>query len=142
MQTKSQTLVGQLGDRVTASAERYRQGRRTLLRIQGTSTEAQFQELKDADLTLDGNHGETDVAAKKKLAMIGSGRGARALMNAPGTSRRVKSWIWTAQGVQAPGEEHLHNCELIFFLILGQLFASNGAVCVHGKYGGKWRSYW
>ncbi|KAJ7429660.1 hypothetical protein B0H11DRAFT_2265147 [Mycena galericulata] len=108
MRTKSQTLVGQLGDRVTASADRYRQGRAALVKIQGASLDPQFRELKEADITLDGDHGESDTAAKKKLAMIGSGRGARAPRNAPGTSRRVMSWIWTAQGAEAAGEEHLH----------------------------------
>ncbi|KAJ7712961.1 hypothetical protein DFH07DRAFT_974842 [Mycena maculata] len=60
------------------------------------------------DVQLDGDHGESDAAARKKLAMLGAGRGARAPRNAPGTSKRVMSWIWTAQGGQADGEEHLH----------------------------------
>ncbi|KAJ7728446.1 hypothetical protein DFH07DRAFT_969878 [Mycena maculata] len=108
MKTKSQTLVGQLGDQVASSAERYRQGRHALVRLQGAKLDPQFRELKAADLTLDGDHAESDAASKKKLVMIGSGRGARAPRNAPGGSRRVMFWIWTAQGGAADGEEHLH----------------------------------
>ncbi|KAJ7430144.1 hypothetical protein B0H11DRAFT_2166577 [Mycena galericulata] len=107
--TKAQTLGDEIGERVTASAERYRQGRSALLRLQGEAMDAQFRELKKEDIQLDGDYGETDAAAKKKLAMLGSGRGARAPRNAPGTSKRVMSWIWTAQGGAADGEEHLHD---------------------------------
>ncbi|KAJ7711507.1 hypothetical protein B0H16DRAFT_1480292 [Mycena metata] len=67
-----------------------------------------FRPLKDAHLELDGDNGESDLAARKKLAMIGSGRGARAPRMAPGTSKKVMSWIWTAQGGASEGEEALH----------------------------------
>ncbi|KAJ7431644.1 hypothetical protein B0H11DRAFT_2261644 [Mycena galericulata] len=86
--TKAQTLGDEIGERVTASAERYRRGRAALLRLQGDAMDPQFRVLKDEDIQLDGDYGESDGAAKKKLAMIGSGRGARAPRNAPGTSKR------------------------------------------------------
>ncbi|KAJ6459360.1 hypothetical protein C8R47DRAFT_1226636 [Mycena vitilis] len=107
--TKANTLQAQLGERVDAAAEKYRQGRAALLRLQGAAMDPQFRELAQADLQLDGDDGESDLAAKKKLAMLGSGRGARAPRMAPGTSRKIMSWIWTAQGGANVGEEALHN---------------------------------
>ncbi|KAJ6547928.1 hypothetical protein DFH09DRAFT_1087397 [Mycena vulgaris] len=68
-----------------------------------------FRALADADVRLDGDDSESDAAARKKLGMIGAGRGARAPRNAPGTSRRVMSWIWTAPGAVGQDEERLHD---------------------------------
>ncbi|KAJ7834491.1 hypothetical protein B0H13DRAFT_2426871 [Mycena leptocephala] len=56
-----------------------------------------------------GIHSLADAAARKKLSMIGAGRGAREPRNAPGTSRRVMSWIWTARGALDDAEAHLHD---------------------------------
>jgi hypothetical protein len=109
--TKANTLQKQIGDRVDACAARYRARRAALLRLQGESMDPQFRPLEEKDIQLDGEDGESDRAAKKKLAMIGSGRGARAPWMAPGTSKKVMSWIWTAQGGQNDGEEALHHCE-------------------------------
>ncbi|KAJ7025068.1 hypothetical protein C8F04DRAFT_1212966 [Mycena alexandri] len=105
--TKANTLHAQIGDRVNDGAEKYRKGYGALLKLQG-NIDPQFRPLKDSDLQLDGDDGESDRAARKKLAMIGSGRGARAPRNAPGTTRKVMSWIWTAQGGANEGEEGLH----------------------------------
>ncbi|KAJ7188428.1 hypothetical protein C8R46DRAFT_1205581 [Mycena filopes] len=105
--TKANTLIEQLGERVVASAEKYRQGHGALVRVQGAAVEKQFQPLKDADLVLDGDYAESDAGAARKLAQIG--HGARAPRNAPGTSKRIMSWIWTAQGGAVDGEEHLHD---------------------------------
>ncbi|KAJ7601753.1 hypothetical protein DFH06DRAFT_1024912 [Mycena polygramma] len=107
--TKANTLQAQLGERVTAAAEKYRVGRAALLRLEGAAMDPQFRPLTEGDLQLDGDDGESDLASKKKLAMLGSGRGARAPRMAPGTSRKVMSWIWTAQGGANEGEEALHN---------------------------------
>ncbi|KAK7043451.1 CxC2 domain-containing protein, partial [Favolaschia claudopus] len=62
--------------------------------------------LNPDDVQLDGDAEESDSAARKKLAMLGAGRGARAPRNAPGTSKRVMSWIWTAPG--SLDEEMMH----------------------------------
>ncbi|KAJ7143232.1 hypothetical protein C8R46DRAFT_1046246 [Mycena filopes] len=105
--TKANTLIEQLGERVVASAEKYWQGHAALVRVQGAAVEKQFQPLKDAGLVLDGDYAESDAGAAKKLAQIG--HGARAPRNAPGTSKHIMSWIWTAQGGAVEGEEHLHN---------------------------------
>ncbi|KAJ7716059.1 hypothetical protein B0H16DRAFT_1667011 [Mycena metata] len=108
--TKVNTLQAQIGDCVDESAEKYRKGYAALSKLQG-DVDPQFRVLKDSDLRLDGDNGESDRAARKKLAIIGSGRGARAPRNAPGTTRRVMSWIWTAQGGANEGEESLHTCK-------------------------------
>ncbi|KAJ7713592.1 hypothetical protein B0H14DRAFT_3523331 [Mycena olivaceomarginata] len=90
--TKARTLIAQLGERVEALAKRVSKGTRAR-----------------EDVRLDGDVGESDAAARRRLAMIGAGRGARAPRNAPGTSRRVMSWIWTAPGVFDDEEVHLHD---------------------------------
>ncbi|KAJ7739034.1 hypothetical protein DFH07DRAFT_752337 [Mycena maculata] len=94
--------------RVEALATRYRRGRRALIALKGEEYMPQFRKLRKEDLVLDGDAGESDAAASKKLAMIGSGKGARAPRNAPGTSKKVMSWIWTAPGVLDDAEERLH----------------------------------
>ncbi|KAJ7480228.1 hypothetical protein B0H11DRAFT_1724998 [Mycena galericulata] len=96
--TKAATLIGQVGERVEASAKKYRHARKALISLKGPEYAPRFRPLLPEDIQLDGDAGESDVAARKKLAMIGAGRGARAPRNAPGMSKRVMSWIWTAGG--------------------------------------------
>ncbi|KAK7042094.1 CxC2 domain-containing protein [Favolaschia claudopus] len=96
--TKARTLIEEVGERIQAYAERYRRGRQALIDLKIADTHPHLRALKPEDVQLDGDDGESDAAARKKLAMIGAGRGARAPRNAPGTSKRVLSWIWTAPG--------------------------------------------
>ncbi|KAJ7717168.1 hypothetical protein DFH07DRAFT_973682 [Mycena maculata] len=107
--TKAHTLIGQVGDRVNASAAKYRKGREALVALKTDSFAPHFRELRDDDIRLDGDNGESDSAAKKKLAMISSGRGARAPRNAPGQSKRVMSWIWTTTAGPGDKEKDLHD---------------------------------
>ncbi|KAJ7177592.1 hypothetical protein C8R46DRAFT_1212338 [Mycena filopes] len=106
--TKARTLIGQIGERVEACAVKYRHARRSLITLSGEAHAARFRELRPEDVQLDGDAGETDAAARKKLAMIGAGRGARAPRDAPGSSRRIMSWIWTAPGALDDEEARLH----------------------------------
>ncbi|KAJ7472821.1 hypothetical protein FB451DRAFT_1036375, partial [Mycena latifolia] len=106
--TKARTLIGQLGERVEACAERYHRGRKALIGLRGEAYGEQFRALLPGDVRLDGDDGESDAAARKALAMIGAGCGARALRDAPGTSKKVMSWIWTAGGLD-DAEERLHD---------------------------------
>ncbi|KAJ7266198.1 hypothetical protein C8J57DRAFT_1511130 [Mycena rebaudengoi] len=107
--TKAATLIGQIGERVDAAAAKYRKGRDALVELRGSSEHVpQFQALLDADVRLDGDWGESNGAAQKKLGLIGAGRGTRAPRNQPGTSKRVMSWIWTAPGALDDTEKHLH----------------------------------
>jgi hypothetical protein len=110
--TKAATLIGQIGERVDAAAAKYRKGRDALVALgEGDESVQQFQPLLEDDIRLDGDWGESDAASRKKLAMIGAGRGARAPRNQPGTSKRVMSWIWTAPGALEDAEKHLHACK-------------------------------
>ncbi|KAJ7801511.1 hypothetical protein B0H14DRAFT_3489429 [Mycena olivaceomarginata] len=107
--TKARTLIAQLGERVEALAKRYRKGRAALDTLKGAEAHPHLRVLAREDVRLDGDVGESDAAARRRLAMIGAGRGARAPRNAPGTSRRVMSWIWTAPGAFDDEEVHLHD---------------------------------
>ncbi|KAJ7490188.1 hypothetical protein B0H11DRAFT_1719325 [Mycena galericulata] len=106
--TKSRTLIGAVGDKANAAANKYRQGRAALLKLKGPGHAPHFRELKDADLTLDGEEATSDTAARKKLAMLSAGKGARTPRHIAGSSKRVLSWIWTAQGALESDEEELH----------------------------------
>ncbi|KAJ7429980.1 hypothetical protein B0H11DRAFT_1765938 [Mycena galericulata] len=106
--TKSRTLIGSVGDKATAAANKYRQGRAALLKLKGPDYARHFQELKDSDLTLDGEEVSSDTVARKKLSMLNAGKGARAPRHISGSSKRVLSWIWTAGGALEDDEEGLH----------------------------------
>ncbi|KAK7043444.1 CxC2 domain-containing protein [Favolaschia claudopus] len=96
--TKARTLINQLGERIESYADRYRQGYKALISLKGAEAFPTLRPLRAEDVQLDGDAGESDAAARKKLAMLGSGRGARAPRNVPGSIKRVMSWIWTAPG--------------------------------------------
>ncbi|KAJ7456295.1 hypothetical protein B0H11DRAFT_2244215 [Mycena galericulata] len=65
--TKAATLIGQLGERVNESAEKYWRGRRALISLRGEEAcRVEFPELRPADVQLDGDAGESDAAARKK----------------------------------------------------------------------------
>lgn len=113
--TKAGSLIGRVGERVEAIANRYRRGRAALVSLQGPGYAPQFRTLRAEDIQLDGDAGESDAAARKKLAMIGLGKGARAPRNAPGTTKRVMSWIWTVPGALDDLEEQLHECEFLLY---------------------------
>ncbi|KAJ6447425.1 hypothetical protein C8R47DRAFT_1181554 [Mycena vitilis] len=107
--TKARTLIALVGERVENHANRYRKGYSALVALKGAESYPNLRVLKVEDLTLDGDWFESDGAARKKLALIGAGRGARMPRTAPGASRRVMSWIWTAAGALGDGEAHLHD---------------------------------
>jgi hypothetical protein len=107
--TKAHVLIAQIGERVDAQAKRYQRGRAALVALKGSAAYPYLRVLAPGDVTLDGDSGDTDTAARKKLVMIGAGCGACAPRNAPGTSKRVMSWIWTAPGAFDDEEEHLHH---------------------------------
>ncbi|KAJ7840769.1 hypothetical protein B0H13DRAFT_2366052 [Mycena leptocephala] len=106
--TKSRTLIQQVGERVTASAQKYTQARNTLIQLLGANSCPQFKELKAEGLTLDGQVEDNDAAAAKKLKMIAVGKGKRTPRHVKGSSKRVMLWIWTAQGSDSSDEVQLH----------------------------------
>ncbi|KAJ7496076.1 hypothetical protein B0H11DRAFT_1716264 [Mycena galericulata] len=113
--TKSRTLIGAVGDKATAAANKYRQGRMALLKLKGADHAPHFRELKESDLTLDGEEATSETAARKKLSMLGAGKGARTPRHIAGSSRRVLSWIWTAPGALEDKEDELHECTSLVF---------------------------
>jgi hypothetical protein len=117
--TKARTLISQVGERAESYAQRYRKGRAVLVELKGEDEYPHLRELKPEHIVLDGDHGDSDAAARKKLAMIGAGRGVRVPRNAPGASRRVMSWIWTAPGALEKEEERLHDCKSFISILLG-----------------------
>ncbi|KAJ7476816.1 hypothetical protein B0H11DRAFT_2234793 [Mycena galericulata] len=108
--TKAQSLIGILGDRAEALAKKYRQARLALSRLKGLDYAPHFRELRDADLTLDGEEEESasDIRSRKKLAMLAAGKGGRVPRHISGTSKRTLSWIWSAHGALDDAEKHLH----------------------------------
>ncbi|KAJ6493720.1 hypothetical protein C8R47DRAFT_1213989 [Mycena vitilis] len=106
--TKSRTLIDQVGERVTAGVQKYTRARNALLTLSGPGACPQFKELKPQDLTLDGHVEEDDKVAVKKLKMISAGKGKRTPRHVKGTSKKVMSWIWTAEGAMDSEEQHLH----------------------------------
>ncbi|KAJ7764957.1 hypothetical protein DFH07DRAFT_770232 [Mycena maculata] len=93
--TKAGTLIARVGERVEAIAKRYHRGRAALVALEGPDFAPQFRKLWPEDLDLDGDAAESDAAAQKKLAMIGSGKGAHASRNAPGSSRENRMDVGT-----------------------------------------------
>ncbi|KAJ7238459.1 hypothetical protein C8J57DRAFT_1246529 [Mycena rebaudengoi] len=96
---RSRTLIGLVSDRADASAEKYRRACMALFALKGAKYMERFKDLTAADLMLDGEGVEesSDKAARKKLAMIRAGKGARQLRHLAGESKKVLSWIWSVQ---------------------------------------------
>ncbi|KAJ7456847.1 hypothetical protein B0H11DRAFT_2243727 [Mycena galericulata] len=106
--TKARTLIGQVGERAQAAADKYTRGREALTRLAGAAHAPHLQELRAADISLDGEEVDTDTAARKKLAMLGAGKGARTPRHVAGSSKKVFSWIWVANGAMEDSEKELH----------------------------------
>ncbi|KAJ6558636.1 hypothetical protein DFH09DRAFT_1248185 [Mycena vulgaris] len=106
--TKSRSLIGSVGDKANAAAKKYRQGRAALIKLRGADHAPHFRELKEEHLTLDGEETQSDTASRKKLSLLSAGKGARTPRHISGSSKKVLSWIWTAQGALDDDEEELH----------------------------------
>ncbi|KAJ6449029.1 hypothetical protein C8R47DRAFT_999334 [Mycena vitilis] len=106
--TRSQTLVAVIGERVEAVAQKYRDARRAMHALKGSDYAPHLKALKAGDLTLDGEVQDDETAAKKKLALIQAGKGGRTPRHMAGSSKKVLSWIWAAQGALDSEEEELH----------------------------------
>jgi hypothetical protein len=109
--TRSQTLAGQIGDRIDATANKYRDARRALQSLKGPNYAPHLKPLKASDLTLDGDVMEDNAAARKKLSLIAAGKHSRTPRHIAGTSKTVLSWIWAACGALDDEERHLHDCK-------------------------------
>ncbi|KAJ7604866.1 hypothetical protein DFH06DRAFT_1020582, partial [Mycena polygramma] len=106
--TKARTLIAQVSERADASAEKYNRARAALTSLVGPQHAPHFKILKPGDMTLDDEIETEETKARKKLALIGAGKGARTPRHVPGTSKKILSWIWTAAGALDDDEKHLH----------------------------------
>ncbi|KAJ7152741.1 hypothetical protein C8R43DRAFT_1127191 [Mycena crocata] len=105
--TKARTLIEEVGERVESYAKRYRRGRAALQALGKEAEYPHFKELLAAHVQLDGDAGESDAASIKRLGLLASGL-RREARHAPGTTRRVLSWIWTAPGALEDKTERVH----------------------------------
>ncbi|KAJ7176163.1 hypothetical protein C8R43DRAFT_1084657 [Mycena crocata] len=105
--TKARTLIELVGERAEGYAKRYRRGWVALMALKGAEAYPQFRQLLSSDVQLDGDPGESDARAIKKLGMLSSGRN-REPRHLAGTTRRVMSWIWTAAGALDDKEGRVH----------------------------------
>ncbi|KAJ7121221.1 hypothetical protein C8R46DRAFT_929163 [Mycena filopes] len=114
--TPSQTIVGQLGDRVDVDASKYRAARAALTRLKGKEYAPELKELKAGDLMLEGEEardpGEaarSDREAVKRLGRIGGGTHAQPLRSDSSAKKKAGvSWIWMAPGALDASEAGLH----------------------------------
>ncbi|KAJ7041698.1 hypothetical protein C8F04DRAFT_946732 [Mycena alexandri] len=119
--TRSQTIMGQLTERVDVDARKYRDARAALTRLKGVGYAPELKELKAADVTLEGEEarepGEaarSDRNAVKRLAKISGGTHAQPLRNdASAQTPAGVSWIWMSPGALDDSEEGLHECNLV-----------------------------
>ncbi|KAJ7051194.1 hypothetical protein C8F01DRAFT_1091766 [Mycena amicta] len=102
--TRSAKLIESVTERGDRLVDRYRRGFRSLGGLGVLHKYPQLRELKSEDVRLDADHDYSDLDASKKL----SAGGQRPSRNAPGGSRRVMSWIWTAPGAFTNDEQQLH----------------------------------
>ncbi|KAJ7107965.1 hypothetical protein C8R46DRAFT_1240677, partial [Mycena filopes] len=106
--TKARTLIAQVGKRAQACSDKYTQACGALTRLAGADFAPHFKVLKAADIALDGEEETSETAARKRLPMVGAGKGARLPRHVAGTSKKVLSWIWTAAGALDDDEKVLH----------------------------------
>ncbi|KAJ7439189.1 hypothetical protein B0H11DRAFT_1752144 [Mycena galericulata] len=105
--TRSQTLISQVGARVTAYHHKYSEARRALIVLKGAHHAPHFMKLRTTDLTLDAEEKESDAKSQEKLGKISAGKQGRAACNGPSRSRLL-SWIWTARRALDAQEQDLH----------------------------------
>ncbi|CAK5277177.1 unnamed protein product [Mycena citricolor] len=111
--TKARTIIDEIGEKVNASAARYRTGRAALVACEEISSFPHLRELAQEDLQMDGvavaaddEAATSDAAAARRLAAFGAGRAPR---RDAGASKRTMSWIWTAKGALEQAEVELHD---------------------------------
>jgi hypothetical protein len=105
--TRSATLIGRVGDRISRIAGKYQRAREALIALKGPDFTPKFKVLADADLNTNLEE-ESDAKARKKLARLGSTRRAR---NEPSDKKKSFSWLWTAGGGPGADEGQLHECK-------------------------------
>ncbi|KAF8217898.1 hypothetical protein K438DRAFT_1747154 [Mycena galopus ATCC 62051] len=123
--TRSNTLIGQVGDRITRVAGKYRHVRAALIELKDANFAPQFKALEQRDLNTNAEE-EKDTHARRKLARLGSSKclhnkpalGPAKKKGSPGdpddpdeasSMAKCFSWIWTVGGGPGEDTEQLHN---------------------------------
>ncbi|KAF7308292.1 CxC2 domain-containing protein [Mycena chlorophos] len=107
--TRAAQLIQRMSRHGDGLADRYHRGHDALCGLGIVAKYPHLRVLNQSDVQLDGDSDFADLDARRKLASIGSGHGARPPRNMPRRSRRVMSWIWTAPGAFDDQEAHLHD---------------------------------
>ncbi|KAJ7687974.1 hypothetical protein B0H16DRAFT_1753198 [Mycena metata] len=102
--TRSATLIGRVGDRISRVADKYRRAREALIELKGPTFAPEFKALEAKDLSTNLEE-ENDADSRRKLARLGSSKRAR---NEPTSGTKTFSWLWTAGGGPGENEEQLH----------------------------------
>lgn len=120
--TKSNTIIGEVTERIELLAIKYRHARLALWALGGEKEYGPvFQELKPEHLTLDYEEEEDDDALRR-MARAGGDTSRKKRKkkkgvehhpnaDAAGDTRRVLSWIWFAGNDANGGAEGLHGCK-------------------------------
>lgn len=117
--TRSRTLIGRVGDRVTTQHQKYTRAREALFALGGVEEfGARFKVLLQEHLVLDGEEQQTDHEASRRMNRAGGG-GPRSSKKqatvAPSESRRAISWIWFAGDIPDDRDHRgLHACKFPF----------------------------
>lgn len=127
--TKSNTIIGEVTERINLLADKYRHARSALWALGGKDEYGPiFQELKPEHLTLDYEEEEDDDALRR-MARAGGDTSRkkrkkklkddqrRLNADVPGDTRRVLSWIWFAGNDASGGAQGLHGCTSSSFII-------------------------
>ncbi|KAJ7741964.1 hypothetical protein DFH07DRAFT_750693, partial [Mycena maculata] len=104
--TRAFSLIERVGERVEASAIKYRRARDALIALRGREACGDVRELKAADIQLDEER-EVDAKASRKLGSIGSK--AKRRQGGLSSKERTFSWIWTEGGGSADNDVELHD---------------------------------
>ncbi|KAJ7209468.1 hypothetical protein GGX14DRAFT_364154 [Mycena pura] len=102
--TRSNTLIGRVGERIARLANKYRHTRAALHRLKGPNFSPEFKELRAEDLSARAPR-ESDAMAMKELNKVGAERRARNEPALASATMRL-SWIWSVGGGVSREEIH------------------------------------
>ncbi|KAI4517218.1 hypothetical protein K525DRAFT_211399 [Schizophyllum commune Loenen D] len=93
--TRAQTMLSTLQERIEYDADAYRAARTAILSLCNVEEDPEYPKLLAKDLQLEGELAEDDESAARKLAAASRQRTRQHIS----TSKHTMSWIWTANGV-------------------------------------------
>ncbi|KAL1684752.1 hypothetical protein GGG16DRAFT_67709, partial [Schizophyllum commune] len=100
--TRAQTMLSTLQERIEYDAEAYRAARTAILSLRNVDDDPDYPRLLAKDLQLEGELAEDDEGAARKLAAASRQRTRLHIS----TSKHTMSWIWTANGMSLVANLH------------------------------------